>query len=87
MSSGELTCLEFVELITDYLEGVLERSSASRVTEHLVRCEWCMRYLDQMNATVAALKMLPPEPVPDALCAAIAAALDSGASSKGHCDL
>ena len=84
MSSPELTCREFVELVTDYLEHALGKSSADRVREHLLRCQWCATYLDQMNVTVAALRTLPPEPVPDALHRLIAAALGSGVSPNGH---
>jgi hypothetical protein len=84
MSSRELTCREFVELVTDYLEDALGESSADRVREHLLRCQWCATYLDQMNVTVAALRTLPLEPVPDTLQRLIAAALGSGVSSNGH---
>jgi len=84
MSSRELTCREFVELVTDYLEDALGESSADRVREHLRRCQWCATYLDQMNLTVAALRTLPPEPVPDTLHRLIAAALGSGVSANGN---
>jgi hypothetical protein len=84
VSSPELTCREFVELVTDYLEDALGKSTADRVREHLLRCEWCTTYLDQMNVTVATLTTLPPEPVPDAVHRLIAAALGSGGSSNGH---
>jgi Putative zinc-finger len=80
----ELTCREFVELVTDYLEDALGESSADRVREHLLCCEWCAAYLDQMNLTVEALRTLPPEPVPDTLHQLVAAALRSGVSSNGH---
>jgi hypothetical protein len=84
VSNPELTCREFVELVTDYLEDALGESSADRVREHLLRCEWCATYFDQMNVTVAALRTLPPEPAPDTLHQLIAAAVGSGVSSNGH---
>ena len=84
MSTPDLTCREFIELVTDYLEDALGRSSADRVREHLLRCEWCATYLDQMSVTVAALRSLPPEPAPDTLHRLIAAALGSDVSSNGH---
>jgi hypothetical protein len=84
VSNPELPCREFVELVTDYLEDALGKSSADRVRGHLLRCEWCATYLDQMNVTVAALRILPPEPVPDTLHRLIAAALGSGVSPNGH---
>jgi hypothetical protein len=84
VSSLALTCREFVELVTDYLEDALGESSADRVREHLLCCEGCATYLDQMNVTVAALRTLPPEPVPDKLHQLLAVALGSGVSSNGH---
>jgi hypothetical protein len=86
VSNPELTCQEFVELVTDYLEDALAESSAARVRGHLLRCEWCATYLDQMNVTVATLRTLPPEPVPDTLHRLIAVALGSGVSPNGHRD-
>jgi hypothetical protein len=84
VSNPELTCREFVELVTDYLEDALGESSADRVREHRLHCEWCATYLAQMNFTVAALRTLPLEPVPDTLHQLVAAALGSSVSSNGH---
>jgi anti-sigma factor RsiW len=49
---GELVCQEMVELITDYLEGVLSRSQRRRFEAHLAACEHCTEYLEQMRATI-----------------------------------
>jgi anti-sigma factor RsiW len=75
MSDAELTCQEFVELLTDYVEGVLAEPTVSRVESHLALCDGCVTYIDQMRVTVAALGTLPPEPVPEELHRAIAGAL------------
>ena len=66
VTADEVTCQEFVELITDYFEGVLPTRTLSHVEEHLVLCDWCNTYRDQMEATIASLGALtetgPPEP-------------------------
>lgn len=82
----QLTCQQFVELVTDYFDAALGEPAVSRVEEHLALCGWCMTYLDQMNATLAALRRLPPEPVPDELHRAIDAALGATGSCNGHGD-
>ena len=82
----QLTCQEFVELLTDYFEVALDEPTVSRVEEHLTLCEGCMSYLDQMNATLAALRRLPPEPVPGELHRAIASALGATVRSNGRRD-
>ena len=71
----EVTCREFVELVTDYWEGALPEDRMELVEEHLVMCDWCVTYVEQVQATVDALATLPPEPVPGRLLDALSAAL------------
>ena len=72
----EITCQEFVELVTEYLEGTLASTRLDLVEEHLVMCDWCVAYLQQMETTVDELRSLrdeaPAQP-PDRLLAAIRA--------------
>jgi anti-sigma factor RsiW len=48
----ELACQEVVELVTSYLEDALEPSERERLEEHLVFCDGCQNYLEQMRATI-----------------------------------
>lgn len=50
-----LTCAEFVELVTDFLEAALDPRERVRIDDHLALCEGCRNYLDQMRATVATI--------------------------------
>ena len=72
----EVTCQQFVELVTQYFEGALEARTLNKVEEHLVMCDWCVTYLEQMQNTIASLRELregrPPEP-PDPVLAALRA--------------
>ena len=68
VAADEVTCQQFVELVTDYFEGSLPPRTLSEVEEHLVMCDWCVTYLEQMQATVGSLRNLgdrssrePPE--------------------------
>jgi len=74
-AADEITCQEFVELVTDYFEGVLSPRSLNLVEEHLVMCDWCVTYADQIRATVASLGELRSEPAPGEPSAAVLAAL------------
>ena len=58
VSADEVTCQQFVELITDYFEGALPPRTLCHVEEHLVMCDWCVTYLEQMESTVASLAAL-----------------------------
>lgn len=67
----EVTCQQFVELVTEYFEGALEPRTLSQVEEHLVMCDWCVTYVEQMRATIASLGELReghrPEPTDSVL--------------------
>jgi predicted anti-sigma-YlaC factor YlaD len=70
----ELDCQAVVELVTDYLEGVLDADAVARVESHLAICEGCETYFEQIRRTIAATgsvtwQSLPPATV-DALVAA-----------------
>jgi anti-sigma factor RsiW len=49
---AELTCQELVELVTDYLEGVLPERTRIRFERHIADCDGCKAYLDQMWTTI-----------------------------------
>lgn len=60
-----LTCQEFVELVTRYLEGELSPDEQARFADHLKVCHGCERYLDQFRQTISALSHLPAESIGD----------------------
>jgi predicted anti-sigma-YlaC factor YlaD len=47
-----MDCKELVELITDYLEGVLPPEERERFEEHLAGCSGCQGYMQQMQTTI-----------------------------------
>jgi anti-sigma factor RsiW len=57
-TAEELSCQELVELVTDYLEGVLDPSRLAALDAHLAACDGCDTYVEQMRQTVAALRGL-----------------------------
>jgi anti-sigma factor RsiW len=59
-----LVCREFVELVTDYLEGMLSEEERIRFEAHLADCDGCDGYLEDMRRLVGSLHELP-EPPPD----------------------
>jgi len=48
----DLVCQQVVELVTDYLDGVLSRKDRRRFEAHLRACPNCTNYLDQMRETI-----------------------------------
>jgi anti-sigma factor RsiW len=67
MTPRDVACQELVELVTEYLEGALPPDEVAAVEHHLAQCGPCLRYLRQMQATVAALGMLPAESLTEGL--------------------
>ena len=48
----ELACGEVVELVTTYLDDALGPVDRERFEEHLVFCDGCANYLDQMRTAI-----------------------------------
>lgn len=59
----ELSCQEFAELVTDYLEGALDLPTRARFDEHLIDCLDCPVYLKQMREIIGAVGILREEDV------------------------
>ena len=77
MRQPEVRCVEFVEQITDWLEGGLSDDERLLFEEHLAYCSPCGRYVDQFRATLRLLRDsdqrlgdAPPPPLRDALLGA-----------------
>ena len=48
----DLLCVEFVEVVTDYLEGAMDARDRERLERHLSACPHCTRYLAQIRSTI-----------------------------------
>ena len=58
-----MDCDEFVELVTDFLEGALSDADEARFIEHLTDCTGCETYLAQFRQTIDTLGELPAESI------------------------
>jgi anti-sigma factor RsiW len=58
-----LTCKELVELVTDYLEEMLTPEERARFETHVMGCEGCSRYVEQMRRTIQLTGMLTEDDV------------------------
>ena len=62
-SRRTVVCQEWVELVTEYLEGALPRKLVRAIDRHLAGCEHCMEYLAQMRRTIGILGAIPADDV------------------------
>ena len=65
MAYEDVPCQDIVVLVTDYLEGALPQDRAAAVERHLVMCDGCAVYLEQMRETIRITGTLRQEDVPD----------------------
>ena len=52
LDDPDLSCRELVELVTDYLEGTLSKRDRLDFERHLVWCNWCRDYLEQVRVAI-----------------------------------
>jgi anti-sigma factor RsiW len=72
-----VTCIELVELVTDFLEGSMPADERARFDEHISGCEGCTTYLKQFRITIRLTGMLTEEQIaPDARAALLDAFRD-----------
>jgi anti-sigma factor RsiW len=57
-ATDEMTCQEFVELVTDLIEGQLAEARRAEAEAHLGECDGCAAYLVQVRQTIAGLRAL-----------------------------
>jgi hypothetical protein len=60
----ELACIEVVEVVTDYLEGVMPTRKRRLLEEHLTACDGCDAYIEQMRRTIEVSGRLREEDIP-----------------------
>jgi anti-sigma factor RsiW len=59
-----LTCQQVVELVTEYLDEVMEAGRRARFEAHLAGCDGCAAYFEQFRTTVSLVGRLEVADVP-----------------------
>lgn len=77
MAYDDFSCRDIVELVTDYLEGALTPEVHAAVERHLIACDGCAAYLDQMREVIRLTGALRNDEVPPVVMEALAAAFRS----------
>ncbi len=68
---ADIICQQWVEMVTDYLEGVLPVELQQAAERHLTACPHCLEYLEQMRRTLEISGHLGEEEVPDDVVGAL----------------
>jgi predicted anti-sigma-YlaC factor YlaD len=80
-----LACNELVERVTDLLDGAVDEAERVRLEQHVVWCEMCADYVDQMKRTSGLLEQVgaPEDLLDHDDAAALAADLLRRAAATG----
>jgi len=62
-----MNCRQVVELMTDYIEGILSTDERDRFEEHIAGCDGCRAYLAQMQTARNLAHRLADEPLPESI--------------------
>ena len=48
----QISCIELVELVTEYLENAMTPEARAQFEEHVGTCNGCAAYVDQLRETI-----------------------------------
>jgi anti-sigma factor RsiW len=71
-----------VELVTEYLDGVMEPRRRARFEAHLAGCDGCTNYVEQFRTTVSVVGRLEVDDVPEPVMAELISAFRSWADDR-----
>ena len=77
-----LSCQQMVELVTEYLEGVMEPRRRARFEAHLAGCDGCTNYVEQFRMTVSVVGRLEVDDVPEPVMAELVSAFRNWADDR-----
>ncbi|AKU92510.1 anti-sigma factor family protein [Vulgatibacter incomptus] len=66
---AKTSCRDCVDLLVDYLEGVLPEDREKALDEHFMACPPCLDFLDQYRASSSLCRKAIETDMPDALAA------------------
>lgn len=75
MPQPAVRCTEFVDVVTEWMDGALDDGDRLQVEEHLSICPHCTDYVAQIRRSIEVLRETPPAVPPPAARAAMLDAL------------
>ena len=60
----DLPCVQLVEIVTQYLEGGLTSDERAIFEAHLLDCDGCVNYVEQMRTTIELTGRLQTDEMP-----------------------
>jgi predicted anti-sigma-YlaC factor YlaD len=85
MQDEVMSCLAFVELVTEYLEEAMDAERKARFEQHMHFCPGCVGYLEQIGTTSRLVQATaaPEEPTKSETVDTLASVFRHWKQSKG----
>jgi anti-sigma factor RsiW len=64
-AADDVRCIEFVEVVTDYLDGEVDVKDRRRIDRHVEHCRGCQAALEQFQAVISLAGRLTAADVAD----------------------
>lgn len=77
-----LTCKEFLDGLSDYLDGTLEGELRQQLEAHVTECPNCWVIVDTTKKTIQVYKGMEPQSIPQALHSRLMKALERKMAGK-----
>jgi anti-sigma factor RsiW len=77
-----LTCKEFLDGLTDYLDGTLEGEIRQHLETHITECPNCWVIVDTTKKTIQIYKGMDPQPISPELHSRLMQALEKKMSGS-----
>jgi anti-sigma factor RsiW len=69
--TADVTCRDGVELLMEYLEGVLPESQRQRIEAHVAGCPRCVAFVDSYRQTPRIVRSATAADLPDDVAASL----------------
>ena len=79
-----LTCKQFLQELTDYLEENVDPEVRERLEKHISECPNCYVICDTTKKTIRIYKGMDPHPIPADVESRLMAALEKKMAAKAH---
>jgi hypothetical protein len=83
-SPNEIECRQIAELLGDYMEGTLPRSTRDLIDFHIDGCPPCVAFINTYRGTMDATRKMGDVPIPHELKKRLLAVLRSSEAPKSQ---
>ena len=77
-----MKCAEFLQELTNYLDGVLDDRTKAELEDHLAWCHNCYVVCDTTKKTIRVFKGMDPVPIPTEMESRLMAAVERKMADK-----